>query len=237
MCKAAGLKPPSEGLAMILLSDFILLAMLSVLVFLPGSWPSKWRHLRKYVFLIVFGMWLVSAGFLLAGFLQTAPFFNAVKSGNIERVKDLLSKKPSLIQARTFTFWGDDTALNLAARTGNSEMVRLLLKADADVNAADSGGITPLHDAAFFGNDLVAEILLKAGANVNAIGYRDKATPLCVAAIHGHLTMVKILLANGADINALDRDGKTPLQCAQDAHQTNVVAILSNPSLPKQSQP
>jgi ankyrin repeat protein len=95
--------------------------------------------------LIVFGLWLVSAGFLLSGFLQTAPFFKAVKSGNIERVKELISKKPSLIQARTIAIWEDDTALNLAAMAGNNEMVTLLLKAGADVNAANSAGITPLH--------------------------------------------------------------------------------------------
>jgi uncharacterized protein len=80
---------------------------------------------------------------------------------------------------------------------------------------------------------LIAETLLKAGANVNAIGYRDNATPLCVAAIHGHLNVVKILLANGANINAVDTLGKTALQYAQDEHQTNIIAALSNLPSPK----
>ena len=210
------------------LAFFSLLAMASVAVLMSKSFGDS----RKTAFLIVFGLCLISAVFLLTGLFQTAPFFKAVKSGDTERVKELLSKKPSLIQARTIAIGEGDTALQLAAATGNNEMVILLLKAGADVNAADPGGdsgvITPLHEAAFYGNDLVAETLLKAGANVNAIGYRDRITPLCVAAIHGHLNMVKILLDNGADINIVDRDGKTPLQRAQNERQTNIVTVLSN---------
>jgi hypothetical protein len=220
------------------LSYFLLLGGFSILfgfnIFLRKSWPARWLHLRKKVFLIFFGMWLVSAGCLLASFFQTAPFFKAVKSGNTELVSTLLSQKPSLALARTIAIWQDDTALQLAATTGNNDVVLLLLKAGADVNAADSAGGTPLHEAAFYGNDLVAKTLLKAGANVNAIGYRGKVTPLYLAVGGGHVNMVKILLSNGADINAVDRYGKTALQLAKEDHQTNIVAILSNPSLLKQ---
>ena len=184
------------------------------------------------MFLVFWGMWLVSAGFLLTSFLQTAPFFKAVKSGNIERVKELLSKRPSLIQARTIGVWEDDTALHLAATTGNNEMTMLLIKAGADVNAVDSADTSPLIDATSYGNDLVAETLLKAGANVNAAGGRRNSTSLQIAAFRGYVNIVKILLANGADIKAVDKDGKTALQLAQDERQTNIIAVLSNPTLP-----
>ena len=222
------------------MSYFILLGGFSVLfgflIFSPKSWPPKWWHLRKKVFLVFLGMWLVSAGFLLASFLQTAPFFRAVKSGDIERVERLLAEHPKLIQARSVSSMGDeDTALIIAAKGGNNTMVEFLLKAGADVNAADSANnVTPLLGATSYGNTLVVETLLKAGANVNSSGFRHNYTALHIAADRGNLDIIKLLLAHGADISAENMFHKTPLQVAQDEHQTNVIAVLSNPSFLKQ---
>lgn len=47
------------------------------------------------------------------------------------------------------------------------EMVEVLLKAGANVNAKDNEGATPLHYAAMNDATKLAELLLKAGANVN----------------------------------------------------------------------
>ena len=56
------------------------------------------------------------------------------------------------------------------------------LRAGANVNARDAGGLTPLHFAAAKNKTAVVDVLLKGGANVNA---RDKTgwTPLHRAAM------------------------------------------------------
>ena len=52
------------------------------------------------------------------------------------------------------------------------ELVELLLKHGADVNAQDKDGDTALMDAALIGRTNFAELLLKHGADVNAKNYR-----------------------------------------------------------------
>ena len=53
--------------------------------------------------------------------------------------------------------------------TRSPEVVTLLIKAGADVNAKDKYGVTPLHRAAAYNeNPEVITILIKAGADVNA---------------------------------------------------------------------
>ncbi|MDX5462100.1 MAG: ankyrin repeat domain-containing protein [Wolbachia endosymbiont of Tetragnatha montana] len=73
------------------------------------------------------------------------------------------------------------------------DVVELLLKNGANVNARDKNGMDSLCRAAVKGHYEVVELLLKNGANVNA---RDKngLTPLCWAAKGGHDKVVKLLL-------------------------------------------
>ena len=90
-------------------------------------------------------------------------------------------------------------------------MVKLLLKAGADVNATNNSRHA-LDEAAFYGRDTVATTLLEYGANVNQLGYRDLATPLMVAAVHGNAGVAKLLLEFGANADATDRTGQTPFK-------------------------
>lgn len=69
------------------------------------------------------------------------------------------------------------TALHLAATIGDTEALKVLVGADANVNAVDLTGDTPLHLAAANGNYGFVYMLLAAGANKNATNvYRS--TPL-----------------------------------------------------------
>lgn len=81
----------------------------------------------------------------------------------IERVPGLRPFMKKIIHAR----YTGDTPLHCAAREGRDEVVELLLKAGAKVDAADDKGMTPLHWAAFRGQHAVIERLVQAGADLN----------------------------------------------------------------------
>lgn len=65
---------------------------------------------------------------------NSAEFFAAVKAGDTERVRELLTSDPALARAR------DDegaTALHHAAEHGHREIVKGLLESGAEINARD----------------------------------------------------------------------------------------------------
>lgn len=105
------------------------------------------------------------------------------------------------------------TPLQIAARSGNREIVEYLIELGADVNAAAGAsfdGRTALQMAAEYGNMELVKLLIKKGADVNAEGspHGNGITALQGAAGAGYLAIVVFLLENGADANAVTiRDG------------------------------
>jgi len=61
-----------------------------------------------------------------------------------------------------------DISIYFAAGLGNIEAIKQHLAADADVNAKDRMGWTPLHGAAINGHKEIAELLIAKGEDVNA---------------------------------------------------------------------
>ena len=89
----------------------------------------------------------------------------------------------------------------------------MLLGNEANVNAANLVGATPLHFAAREGHTDVAAILLAAGANVHAaINYYPEMTnnddyeqtPLYEAVERGHADIAWLLLDHGAKVSSLN---------------------------------
>jgi hypothetical protein len=64
---------------------------------------------------------------------------------------------------------GKESPLHIAAENGRLDMVRELLKNNADIDGVDDTGKTPLHKAAIWGQRAVVRELLMAGANPNAL--------------------------------------------------------------------
>ncbi|CEP01637.1 SKP1 component POZ domain-containing protein [Plasmodiophora brassicae] len=78
------------------------------------------------------------------------------------------------------------TPLHVAALYGNDDVVRVLLKHGAKVNALDSTGGTPLHNAAKLGRYRVVKALAEApGIQIHAFDER-RNTPFALALQSGH---------------------------------------------------
>jgi len=126
------------------------------------------------------------------------------------------------------------TALHLAAKASNLEILRMLLEQGADIHAKDSDGRTTLHLA--ISNSDAVRMLVRSGADVEAKD-KDERTPLhhaCVSSCFsrpGHYSeetveVVKRLLENGAQIMARDCKGQTPLHVAASRGDLNLIIIL-----------
>ncbi len=131
-----------------------------------------------------------------------------------------------------------DHWLQRAAGKGDDAVVRKLLTANADVNAAagaDYDGWTALQAAADGGHLEMVERLLAADADVNAAAAdHDGRTALQAAAGRGHLEVVERLLTANANVNAAaatGHRGRTALQAAA-GHEAVMMVLRAAAGLP-----
>ncbi len=112
--------------------------------------------------------------------------------------------------------WDYKTALHFTAEMGSLEFIEILSLYDADFNAKDYLGLTPLHSICkvFSVEDRhleAAELLIRYGADINSIDQNNKS-PLHSAVEYFQDDLIKLLLDNNADQNLIDNDGNTALQ-------------------------
>jgi ankyrin repeat protein len=113
-----------------------------------------------------------------------------------------------------------------AAKTGDREAVRALLKQGVDVNAAEGDGMTALHWAARQGDAELAQMLLYAGANVKATTRLGGYTPLILASQNGSAALLDALIKAGADAKVATSNGTTPLMLAASSGKADAVKVL-----------
>ena len=104
----------------------------------------------------------------------------------------------------------EESPLADAAENGKGALIRDLLHAGADVNAAQVDGMTALHWAVYRDDAATAGLLVRSGANVNAEN-RYGVPPLSLAATNGNAEIVDLLLDAGANARASLRGGETVL--------------------------
>ncbi|MBI5817915.1 MAG: ankyrin repeat domain-containing protein [Verrucomicrobia bacterium] len=156
------------------------------------------------------------------GTYSDQPIFDAIEDRDVAKVRELLARDPTLVNAREKI---GITPLIAAVFSGHMELVRLLLSYKADINAKGDRGGTPLAMAIMQKNLPMAEFLIACNANVNN---REKSghTPLHWAAGGGSLPLIQLLLANKADVNARCDRGSTPLMCAAQFDKKEAVEKL-----------
>ena len=167
----------------------------------------------------------IVAAVLLVGCGPSVDIWEAAAKGNIEAVKQYLDGGGDVNAKDDFD---GRTPLHYAVQLGHKEIVELLIANDADVNAKNKYGETPLLSAATKG---IAELLIAKGADVNAKDGNGR-TPLHHAAWGGHKEIAELLIAAGADVNPKIQDrlfGGTPLHhAAIEGHKEIAELLIAN---------
>lgn len=175
-------------------------------------------------------------------------FFNAIKQGDLEDVKRIISKNSAFIHEKEHgvspvliavyhqefaiaDFLAEKAGtLNVfeASALGKTNQVMLHIARDINlVNACAEDGFQPLGLACFFGHYETAEYLIKAGASINSQSQNYlQAAPIQSAAAAGHLKIVQLLLNHNANPNVREQNGFTPLHAAAQNGDVQMISSL-----------
>ncbi|KAM9412461.1 caskin-2-like isoform 1-T3 [Salvelinus alpinus] len=163
----------------------------------------------------------------------------AVKSGDILLAHKLLAKvtynKTKLLGSTkrlNINYQDSDgfSALHHAALTGTTELLSLLLEAQATVDIKDINGMRPLHYAAWQGKADSVLLLLRAGASVNTLS-QDGHIPLHLSAQYGHYQVSEMLLQHQSNPCLVNKANKTPLDLACEFGRLEVAQLLLNSNM------
>jgi len=164
--------------------------------------------------------------------------YEAARDGAVVVLSDVLqrmsiSERSTALETKTKDGDQITTPLIIAARNGNLDSVKMLLRYKADIEARGTvkvddqviEGCTPLWAAAATGHLDVVKLLIERNADVDGRTLTN-STPLRAAAYDGRLDIVSCLVENGADVNARNNFENTPLMVACYNGHMNVVTYL-----------
>eukprot|EP00698_Gefionella_okellyi_P002509 TRINITY_DN12357_c0_g1_i1.p1 TRINITY_DN12357_c0_g1~~TRINITY_DN12357_c0_g1_i1.p1 ORF type:complete len:459 (-),score=99.45 TRINITY_DN12357_c0_g1_i1:118-1437(-) len=154
------------------------------------------------------------------------PLHRACRVGDITWVQSLLGTASA--PPVSSVDGNDRTPLYYAARSGITEICRLLLLRSAPINAISDDGRTALWIAANHGHEEIVTLLLKHGAFAEVpIQAELCGTAVLVAAKNGHLPVVEMLLTINAAVNPPPHsEHGTPLTTAAGAGHTDICLLL-----------
>ncbi|XP_050446201.1 serine/threonine-protein phosphatase 6 regulatory ankyrin repeat subunit A isoform X1 [Cataglyphis hispanica] len=140
------------------------------------------------------------------------PLLLAVEAGNQSMCRELLSQQaPDQLRATTPS---GDSALHLAARRRDIDMVRILVDYGAPVDMQNGDGQTALHIASAEGDETLVKYFYGVRASASITDHQDR-TPMHLAAENGHASIIELLADKfKASIFERTKDGSTLMHIA-----------------------
>ena len=120
------------------------------------------------------------------------------------------------------------TALLLAANKGNTELVKMLVSAKAEVNILGVNDMTPLMLAVRGEYVDCTKELIAAGAHVSYKDKDHKNTALMYSSLCSNVDLIDILISAGANVNDQNKNGLTFLMMAVGTRHVAGVRQLFN---------
>lgn len=180
---------------------------------------------------------------------MSSEFLDAVRAGDVAKVRQMLTRDRSLADARTESGF---SAVAIGKLHGHAAVLREILAAnptldihdaayigdvrqaqrllDADsalLESVSSDGFTPLDLASYFGHRDLVMFLLERGAKVeHEIRNEHLFTALTGAVAEGHREIARALLDGGANVNHRYAQGATPLITAARNGDAEMVKLL-----------
>ncbi len=142
-------------------------------------------------------------------YAQKTNFFDAIRNNDIPQINQIIQKDRSVVNIKNKSGF---TPLILASYYNRTEIAKILLAHQADINAISNMG-TALMAATYKGDLQMVNILLENKANPN-IADKKGTTALHLACIFNKTEIAKTLLQHKAKINLIDAQQKTALDYA-----------------------
>lgn len=159
---------------------------------------------------------------------RVAEMIEATRTGNIEKIKQLLSEGVDINAAEPES---GDTPLLAAIDKSQWAAAEFLLRQRPNLNLEDKNGNTPLYLAVSRGDEALALVnqLLDAGAQVDLgplKGDNVGVTPLHIACATGANECLETLLRRGASVTKQIPSGATPLHTAAIGGDKKTIDLL-----------
>jgi uncharacterized protein len=146
--------------------------------------------------------------------------------GDLNQVKSALNERDKL-DAKDIN---GQTPLMVSSRRGFSEIVKVLVKAGANINVSDKEGSTALIESitgeGFSGHPSITKLLIEAGADVNHQKNNGMSPLMSAAATNDQENLIKLVQA-GASIKATDKTGSTAFDFAKRKGNLKILRLLN----------
>jgi ankyrin repeat protein len=156
-------------------------------------------------------------------------FFFDCDNGSIDKVKAFVNTPKGQSFDFNTTNGFNRTALHLAARNGNLEIVKLLLDKNAKIDIEDKDGLTAIQSIFMSTNPNMEIFKVLFDLGTTSIDDVKKMASIYNAARYDHFETLKMLLEYGlGNINGQDREGWSPLHWASANNNFPIAQLLLN---------